>query len=683
MRCVSAKIFFVTVLSCREEGATKIDVIKKSLLCFSFPCLLEGQVRFFLFVLPRMNNVLPLTLLVAVLSFFWNHGNAATFIYTNAKIYTVSSDADTTTAWAQAIAFDDTTGLILSVGSEEDVLAQFQNSGNNNNTDVNNDDDDPTIVVDLQGRLILPGFQDAHLHAVEAGINANLCLLDCDAPIPDWRYYFEDTNYCPSGGLFGDQGWIVGAGIDLNEIQFQMDIGEEYPITVLDRDYPNTPVLILDAIGHGAAANTAAMRAVGYDILDVDPPGGFLGRDPDTGALTGLVYENAQQPLRDAAFPPTTANSKLAYQYLLDALALLNSYGITSVSDAGGFWRQAQTEAWAEAERNGRMTVRASNALYIYPDQPIDEQLPELLQRFSNDADQLVRFNQAKIYVDCILELTTGALYEPYMDPFAVGEDQMGFKYFGDTLTTVSQTLSNAGFQLHYHVTGDRGAGLALDAIAASNPAPGPHRLTHCFLVHEKDRGRFAELNVVADFQSAPSSVAQDYIDFLQYDLLGEERAQEVIPLKALYEAGAMITLSSDWDADTLSPLVKLQTVLTRPNGKNMDRLETVLPMLTRNVATLLNTNTGSLEQGKLADLVVLDQNIFELPVDSIADAKVLATVFNGKVVYDPDGIVGERMGMPPPPPPDESSAIIGVSAGSFWVLMAGPIVMITFLISR
>ena len=556
---------------------------------------------------------------------------------TNASIYTLN---DSSLKWAQAIVFDNETGLIESVGTQEQVLAASAKNNSNNDT--------TTTVVDLQGRLVLPGFQDAHLHAVEAGINANLCLLDQDAPVEEWKdYFFVDPEWCPSGGPFGDQGWIVGAGLDLGILQETIDKNNdtEYPITVLDQEYPTTPVYILDSLGHGAIANSAAMKAVGYDILQGDPPGGILMRDPDTGNLTGIVLENAQQRFRDAAFPPTAANQQVAYESLLDALALLNSYGITSVSDAGGFWRQAQTEAWARAENDGLMTVRASNALYIYPDQPMDEQLPELLQRYSNDPNKLVRFDQAKIYVDGILSLTTSALYEPYDQPRI---SELGFEYFDNRLQDISTTLANAGFQLHFHVTGDRGAGLALDAIEASDQAPGPHRLTHCYLVDERDRGRFAQDNVIADLQSAPSSIGKDYVDFID-PFIGSTRANQVIPLKELHDAGATITLSSDWDADELSPLSKLQAVLTRSNGNNLDSLETALPMVTKNVAELLKTNTGSLEPGKFADLVVLDQDIFVLPFDKIAEASVLVTVFNGKVVYDPTGLLGPRTGKPPP----------------------------------
>jgi predicted amidohydrolase YtcJ len=167
-------------------------------------------------------------------------------------------------------------------------------------------------------------------------------------------------------------------------------------------------------------------------------------------------------------------------------------------------------------------------------------------------------------------------------------------------------------------------------------------------LVNEQDRERFAALNVVADFQSAPSTVSGEYQDFMA-TFMGETRADQLIPTMELQQAGAMVTLSSDWDADLLSPLIKIQIVLTRPDCRNFDSVEAVIPMLTRNPAPLLQTNSGTLEAGKLADIVVLDQNIFEIETDSIAGTQVLATIFNGKVVCDPDGILQEPIVTRPP----------------------------------
>ena len=289
-----------------------------------------------------------------------------------------------------------------------------------------------------------------------------------------------------------------------------------------------------------------------------------------------------------------------------------------------------------------------SNALYIYPDIDIDEQLPLIQPLYSNDASSRLRFNQAKIYVDGILELTTAALYEPYLSSLGLpADEEYGFEYFGTNgtvLRNVVSTLANASFQIHFHVVGDRAVGMALDAIeyainvSTTAREAGPHRLTHLYMIDDRDRNRFSELGVVADFQLAPSSLDLEYRDFLANDLIGSDRASRLLPAAELYNnTDSLITLSSDWDADVLSPLVKMQAVLSRPDGRSFQSLEEVIPMLTINGAKLLRQDdrTGSLEPGKYADFVVIDKNLFEIPISDIGSAKIMLTILEGQVVYN------------------------------------------------
>ena len=567
-------------------------------------------------------------LLVSVTFWLVQHGHTYTLIG-NGHIYTIDDD----NSKVEAVAIDTTNGKILATGIEADIRAELGNED---------------TYWDLDGRMMIPGFQDPHLHVVEAGINSAMCYIDEDADIYDIAdFYFGDPSYCANGGRFGDQGWVVGNGIDISILKETVEFNDyESPRIVLDQSYPNIPVLILDNLGHGAVVNSKAMELVGYDILTDDPPGGKIDRD-SSGRPTGIVRENAQQVFRNAAFPPTEANQDTAFRSLKAALGTLAANGITTVSDAGGFWKQAQVESWSRAEEEGVLTVRASNALYIYPDIPIDEQLPDLTSRYSNDSDSLVRFNQAKIYVDGILELATSALFEPYPDFVQVADsEKRGFEYFGDnaTLLDVSQKLSDAGFQLHFHVTGDRAASIALDAIEASNPAAGPHRLTHCYLVNETDYSRFKAIGAVADFQLAPSSLATDYQEYV-VSIVGSSRAASLLPAFEIHEAGALVVISSDWDADLLSPLVKLKTILTRTGGGGILDLTTVIRMMTINPATLLqhNATTGSIEPNKLADFAILDRDLFTVSADGLDGATVVATIFNGDIVYDPEGILSDK----------------------------------------
>lgn len=538
---------------------------------------------------------------------------AAPVVVTNAKIHTVNPSR----ASAQAIAIDDN-GVILAVGTEDEALAAAGKQAR---------------VVDLRGMSVLPGFQDAHMHLIEAGVNEILCSFEPFDTLDNTLATVED---CMASSKTD---WVLGSGVSMANLLDQ----DDNPIALLDEISPDRPVLILDDIGHGAWANSAAMRAAGYDVMDVDPSGGIILRNKETGKPNGIVLENAQQRLRNLAFPATAENVEFAYESLLPTLETLAENGITSVSDAGGFWPQGHVEVWLKAVAQDTLTVRASNALYIYPDLAFDEQMAALRKLYSNDTSSLLRFNQAKIYVDGILEQRTGSVMQPYRKGAGIDHGfDSGFLYFDvSTLNRYSSALSKAGFQLHYHVTGDRGARLALDAIEQSDPQPGPHRLTHLYLVDKADYGRFKQLGVVADFQLAPSSIDAEYVHFIR-DFIGQ-RAEQLMPARALAASGAEVVMSSDFDADELSPLIKIQAAVMRKDNGAAD-VATAIEWMTINPARLLRQDkiTGSLEVGKLADLVVIDRDILSIPAREIAKAKVMATLLQGRPVYDPERLFKE-----------------------------------------
>lgn len=538
---------------------------------------------------------------------------ADTLILSNGKIYTV----DESRSWAEAIAID-ADGMIIAVGSENEV---FGVTGNE------------LDVIDLGGRMVLPGFQDVHLHAVEAGVNAVLCLFDAFDTIEG---YLATVSDCADRGGTGE--WILGAGVNMDNL---LSLNSD-PIALLDKIVPDRPVLILDDIGHGAWINSAAMIAAGYDTAPEESNGNIILRNT-SGAPNGVVLENAQHRLRDLAFPPIKENLDFAYKSLLQAVEELNANGITTVSDAGGYWPQGHHLVWDRAEKNETLTVRASNAFYIYPDRPLEEQLAELRNLFHNDPNRLVRFNQAKIYVDGILSQATGALLEPYESGLGLeAGEEFGFLYFEEEhLYRTARELAAAGFQLHFHVTGDYGAQLALNAIEQADAGSGPHRMTHIYLADPADYPRFAELGVVADLQLAPSTVGADYVDFIS-EFIGN-RTKLLMPAGALLEAGATVTLSSDWDADELYPLAKIETAVRRKRNGVPD-VATAIETMTINGAIALRhaDRTGSIEVGKFADLVILSDNILDMPVSQIGDVEVEATLLQGEAVFDETGLFVE-----------------------------------------
>ncbi|MCP3938544.1 MAG: amidohydrolase [Actinomycetia bacterium] len=529
----------------------------------------------------------------------------------NAVIYTV----DKATSWAEAFAYD-RDGNIIAVGTDDEVFAAAGQDA---------------ATIDADGRLVLPGFQDPHVHVPEAGINHGLCLWPAGRPLADYESLARD---CAEEQH--DTDWVRAAGPSL----FGLRDTDELPIDLLDRAIPDRPALILDDLGHAVWTNSLGLEAAGITTDAIDPQGGILHRDAD-GRLTGLLLEDAQQLVRNAAATDDETN----YEALLVALDELARNGVTTISDAGGYWGQNHPAAWSLAEGRGTLTVRAVNSLYVYPDLDVDEQLAEFEARFSDDPEAMLRFNTAKVYIDGILDLGTAALVTPY--DVAVDEDYpSGFSYFQpDQLDTYTNELHQLGYRINFHVIGDGAARTALDAIETIDDKPDAiadrrHRLTHVFLVHADDVDRFAELGVVADFQLNPDAVDTGYHRYLT-EFIGD-RALDLIPTRTLVDANATVTLSSDWDAGPLSPFGTIERSLTRDTNPLPD-VETAIALMTINAAYTLghDNSTGSIEVGKQADYVIVDRNILEIDADKIDAAKIELTVVAGTEVYRRSGFTG------------------------------------------
>ncbi len=525
---------------------------------------------------------------------------------TNARVYTVDESAP----WVDSFAYDGD-GVIIAVGTDPDVRAT---AGEN------------ATVIDAGGRLVLPGFQDPHVHVPEAGINIELCFLPDSMSLDAYEEMMVD---CANEHPGSD--WVRAAGASL----FDLRSTDELPIDVLDRAIPDRPALVLDDLGHAVWTNTLGLQAAGIESNDGDPQGGVLHRSAE-GRLTGLLLEDAQQLVRNAAAP----DDDTVYRGLLIALDDLARHGVTATSDAGGYWLQNHPAAWERAEAEGKLTVRAHNTLYVYPTLDIDEQLAEFERRFRSEPGSLLRFDTAKLYIDGIVDLGTASLIEPY--DVAVDENYpSGFDYFTtEALFTYVNELHALGFRINFHAIGDQAVRDALDAVEAIEDSPQAiagrrHRTTHTYLVDPDDLGRFADIGVVADMQHSPDAIAADYHEFLA-EFIGD-RAFDLIPTAQLIEADATVTLSSDWDAGPLSPLGTIERALTRKSNAVPD-VDTAVALATIEAAYALGHDdvTGSIEVGKYADFVVLDQNIFDIA--DIDATETLLTVVGGDVVYRADG---------------------------------------------
>lgn len=523
----------------------------------------------------------------------------------NGKIYTVNEQQP----WAEAVYIKN--GKIEFVGS---------------NTEAKTIAATDAEIINLKGAMVMPGIQDVHMHPLEAKSPfAGTCLLSGEET--NAENFIAVLRDCAPYQLASD--WVLGSGHSI----FTLLESNRLPVEILDQAIPDKPAVIMEETSHSIWVNSKALALAGIDSNTPNPNGGVIVKDSLTGKPTGILFDSAGDLIMDMAWLPTEAIKKLNYKGLLSALKKINSYGITSVAEARTYWKRGFQEAWQQAETEGQLTVRAVLNLWMYPNEDDDLQIKKLSQLYSNNFDSLLKISQIKVYSDGILINTTAAMLKPYLITLGEIPSNNGLNYFTEPrLIKYIKALEPIGFDFHIHAIGDRAVHESLNAIEQGN-GKSRHRMTHLEIVNSADYKRFKQLNVTADMQVAgdftqPSNWSENK------DLIGD-RANNLIPLKSLYEAGARITLSSDWDVSTLNPFVGMQNALTRA-PQNLPDLATVIKAYTINPAYALRqeNTTGSIEVGKFADIIVLNQNIFNVSIDKIKDTKVLKTYLNGNLVF-------------------------------------------------
>jgi len=533
-------------------------------------------------------------------------------VLTSGTVFT----ADAALSVAEAVAVRE--GRIAAVGSARDVMALA---------------DPATRVLELEGRTVLPGFQDAHLHPPEGGLAGLRCDLynassqeDCLVRIA--RYAAEHP----------ELEWIVGGGWSIDFFP-----GGTPSRADLDAVCPDRPVFLENRDGHGGWVNSRALSLAGITRETPDPPDGRIERDAD-GEPQGTLHEGAISPVFEL-LPPTLQEEWEAG--ILRAQAELHALGITAWQDASV---DAETlAAYRAVAERGELTMRAEGNLLWERGRGEDEQLDELVELRARGSLGRLRIRGAKIFVDGVLENFTGTLLEPY-----VGTDNAGIAMHEPAeLARMVTGLDARGFQVHLHTIGDRAVREALDAIEAAQRTNGRrarHHLAHVQLVHPADLHRFAELGVVANV-SPLWACHSPYVDELTEPFIGPERSARMYPFGSLHRAGARLAFGSDWTVSTPNPLPQLEVAVTRISPETRDRhpllpeeaidLPTALQTFTAGSAhvNFLDRETGALEPPKVADLVVLDRDILDPGSGPIGDARVLLTLVEGEAVYADPGL--------------------------------------------
>jgi hypothetical protein len=407
----------------------------------------------------------------------------------------------------------------------------------------------------------------------------------------------------------------------------------------LDGVVTDRPVYLENRDGHTAWVNRRALELAEIHADTPDPPDGRIQRGPGNEP-SGALHEGAMRLVEDLAPAPSQAEWE---QALLNAQTELHALGITAWQDAV-VTAETLPVYRAVAER-GDLTVRAEGNL-LWNRTRGEEQIDDLLALRERGTLGRVRIRGAKIFVDGVLENFTGALLEPYE-----GTDNRGLAmHEAEELKRMVMLLDGHGFQVHMHTIGDRAVREALDAIEAAQRQNGRrdarHHLAHIQLVHPDDQPRFAELGVVANAQPYWAAASR-YVNELTLPFIGEERARYHYPFASLYRAGARLAFGSDWTVSTADPLAQIEVAVTRVEHPNRDTepllpeealdLDTAVAAFTRGSAyvNFLDEETGTIEPGKLADLVVLDRDLFDPGAGPVGDARVLLTIVEGEAVHD------------------------------------------------
>jgi predicted amidohydrolase YtcJ len=569
----------------------------------------------------------------------------ADVVYQHGRVYGI----DQTNAVAQAVAISG--GRISYVGTDEGAKALIGKG---------------TAVIDLGGRTVMPGLVDGHMHPVAAGMDLLKCNLSyASLTVTQFKARIQSC--------LDERSKTEGADSWLEVVNwFRYGMGAEaagVDRKVLDGLKTQRPIIVHDSFGHSSLVNSRALALAKVTQQTKDPVGGRIARDA-VGKPTGILEDAAQESI-GALLPKPTAADHLAGARA--ALNALRQQGVTSFLDAVG--TDEDIEAFSAVEREGALTARAHFAPLIRPadaqNSDAARQAVAKLVATAKKYDQgalrpapSISVHQAKLFMDGVINApaNTGALLEPYLvnrataqapkfEPAPRREPDIYFPV--PVLKEILIDLGRNNIDPHLHTDGDWAVRAGLDAVQAMRAAlPGRDvrpAFAHCELVDPADYPRFAQLNVIPVLSFQWEKPASDTIDGV-VDSLGPRRAALVEPAGWLAEKGARIAYGSDWPVDPLDEWFALQVGVTRKErpgaapkyagrlGKDPGLSQAaVLQAITRNAAYELHEDRyiGSLEVGKLADLIVLDRDVATVSPEKISGTKVLRTVVGGRVVYD------------------------------------------------
>jgi predicted amidohydrolase YtcJ len=568
---------------------------------------------------------LVLGLLVAFLSwtsFAETKSTTADVILVHGRIYTVNSRQP----WAEALAIRD--GKVLAVGTERE-MAHYRGPS--------------TKVIDAKGRLVLPGFTDCHVHFMDGSFSMQQVNVEDAKTLAEIQERIKAY-----ASAHPDAPWVLGRGWS-------------YPVFApsglpdkkqLDAIIPDRPVYIEGFDGHTWWANSKALEAAHITKDTPDPPGGKIVRDPATGEATGAIKEDAADAVIRRAIPEPGRDAKL--QALRAGIKHANQFGLTRVHVLGGVNAGRDdlhnVDLYEELRRNGELTLRFYLAYRLDPPKVTDRQLQEIVEARDRYRDDWIAAGSVKFFMDGVIETHTAAMLAPYSDdPSVSGQLLWEPAEYQRAVTE----FDSRRIQIFTHAIGDRAIRVALDAYANAAKTNGTkdarHRIEHIEDASAADIPRFGKLSVIPSMQPL-HAYPDDDIFKAWLPSVGPERAKRAFAWHSIQAAGGVLAFGSDWPIVTLNPWPGVQNAVTRettdgePKGgwitSERISLADAIKGYTLNAAFAghREKTEGSLEPGKLADLIVVSQNVFQVDPHDLGKTKVALTVVGGRVVYKSDG---------------------------------------------
>jgi predicted amidohydrolase YtcJ len=501
---------------------------------------------------------------------------------------------------------------IIAIGSEEQIKPY---SGEN------------TKIYQFNDQLIMPRFHDFHLHIMQGAVSLNSVNLFAarseEEALEMVREFAESKP---------ENQWVIGFTWDAGYWDTQQLPNRQS----LDHILPDRPAIMFHAEGHYAWVNTKALEIANITRNTENPSYGTIGKD-ENGEPNGILYEKAMDGVVRYAFNFSSTQKNEVFS---NFLAYAASLGVTAVHDLHGLKTIESLHVFKEFEDKDKLTMR----IHLWPALNGDlEYAKQLRERYQSDK---LRVSGLKQFIDGVITARTAYLLEPYADQ---PETRGDTSFPPEMIKKWVIDADKEGFSIRFHAIGDGAIRLALDAYEEAQQANGPrdsrHSVEHIEVIHPDDIHRFKELGVTASMQPDHLAMSERGVYTEQ---IGTEREKHVFSIHTLQKAGAKLAFGTDFPIDVLNPLLQIYRAVTRidSSGKTVwhphERisLSEALKAYTMGSAfgSFREHELGTLEVGKLADLVVLERNLFEVPVEEIPDTKVQLTIVDGKVVYDHAG---------------------------------------------